>query len=342
MKSTIPRPHASGNAKKAPRRSRRRRIPVWARVALLVGLTLFAYQQYGYWSIPASARAAGTALRSSSVYVVPNEHGVIDAERARQVLGDRPILVAVLPADYPKRELAACEDVATQHPENLALVYVGAQSPAFCPGSKFPNPTTKGLDIDDWVFQVLLETEFASTYRVAADAHQRTPEVEEFALAFDALVRKDYADGVPKRTADPDPSVWWRVMLELAGLVIAAVGVFAAIRAAANRIIRLKTERAALRARRLDLQQKLSMAASEIMVFDPNEAPQKARLRAGTAEQYLHTLTEFEAARTYADLDAAQAGFTALATSVAELRRVPEKVPQKTHPARRRKWWGNR
>jgi SRSO17 transposase len=118
--------------------------------------------------------------------------------------------------------------------------------------------------------------------------------------------------------------------------------VFAAVRLAAIRSIRARAERAALRTRRLDLQQELSEAASEVMVVDPNEGPEKARLRASTAEQYLQTLTAFEAARTRTDLDAAQTGFTALATSVAELRRGPEKVPEAAHPARGHRWWRNR
>jgi len=310
---------------------RRRRIPVWARMAILVALAFFAYQQYGYWSIPATGRAAGAGLRASAAYADPTEPDVIDLARARQVIGDRPILMAVLPAGYPKRELAACEDVAKQHPKNLVLAYKGAQTPTLCAGSGFPGPTTKGLGIDAWVFRVALETQFASRYRVADDAHQRTAEVEEFVLAFDAQVQEDYADGVPNREADPDPVVWWRVMLELAVLIVLVVSLFAGIRIAAQRIIRIRSESAALRARRLDQQQQLSEAASEIMVFDPDEAPAKARLRASVAGQYLHTLTAFEAARTREDLDAAQVGCTALATSVEELLRVPEKA----HPAKR-------
>ncbi len=96
---------------------RRRRIPVWARMAILVALAFFAYQQYGYWSIPATGRAAGAGLRASAAYADPTEPDVIDLARARQVIGDRPILMAVLPAGYPKRALAACEDVAKQHPK---------------------------------------------------------------------------------------------------------------------------------------------------------------------------------------------------------------------------------
>lgn len=300
-------------------KKRRRRFPRWARVAVLIGLILFGYQQYGYWSTPSSARAAGAGLRASSAYADPSERDVIDLARARQVIGDRPLLVAVLPADYPKRKFAACEDVAKQHPKNLTLAYVGARPPAFCAGSRFPSPTTPGLSTDDWVFQVLLQTQYASSYRVPDDAHDRTAEVEEFVLAFDAQVRSDYANGIPNRQADPDPVVWWRVMLELAGLVVLSVGAFAGIRIAAAAIIRARNERAALRTRRLDREQELSRAAAEIEVYDPEEPPEKARLRAHAAEQYLHALTAFEAARNRANLDAAQPAFSALGQTLQQL-----------------------
>lgn len=228
----------------------------------------------------------------------------------------------------------------------MVFAYKGAQSPTLCASSQFPDSTTAGLSVDEWVFQTALQTEYSSRYRVGENDHDRSAEVEELVLTFDAQVQADYADGVPTREADPDPVVWWRVMVELAGLVILAVGVFAAVRAAAKRVIQVNSERTMFRTRRLDLQQELSEAASEVMVFDPTEPPEKARLRASAAQQYVHTLTAFEAARTREDLDAAQTGFTALATSVDELRRAPEKAPEKVppkgYPARRCRWWRHR
>lgn len=338
MKVTPPGSCATGAGKPT------RHLPGWVYVAVLVGLGLFAYQQYSYWSIPASARAAGAGLRASAAYADPDEPGVIDLARARQVIGDRPILVAVLPAQYPARDLDACLDVAGQHPKNVVVAYKGAHSPTLCAGSQFPSPTTDDLSASEWIFRTAIQTQYSSRYRVSETGRSRTAEVEELVLAFDAQVQEDYADGVPTREADPDPVVWWRVMLQLAGLIILAVGVFAGVRAAANRIVRNQTARAALRARRLDLQQELSEAASEVMVFDPNERPERARLRASTAEHYLQTLTAFEAARTQEELDAAQTDFAELANSVQELRRVPEKAPENAAPARGRisRWWRNR
>ncbi|MDQ2722098.1 MAG: hypothetical protein M3Y19_02135 [Actinomycetota bacterium] len=281
-----------------------------------MGLALFGYQQYGYWSIPAPARAAGAALRGGAAYADPREPGVVDLARARQVLGDRPIMVAVLPADYPGSDLDACGDVAKQHSANLAMTYRGAGDPTVCAGSKFPAPQTKSEDTDQWVFSLAIETDYAAQYRVSAESRAHTPEVEELVLAFDAAVRSDYPDGVPVRQTSPDPLVWWRVILELAGLVLLTVAVFAALRYASRKLIAVRATRAALRVRRLELTQELSKAAAEVMAEVPHESTSKARLRADAAEQYVHALSAFEAAGTATELDAAQPQFAALAATI--------------------------
>lgn len=281
-------------------RARLAALPRWVYFALLLGLAAVVLQQYSTWTTPAAVRRAAQGLDGSSAYADPSAPGVIDLARARQVIGDRPILVAVLPPNTGSRIYKLCEQVVQRHPGNVALVYQGSKSSAICKGDDFPKPTT-ATDADQWLEVLIITTDYSSSLRTSSDTTDHTPDVEEFVLAFDAAVNKDYADGIPRRSTSASTAVWWQVVTELLGLVLGVVLAVGVLRLLAVRTLTVLGQRRTRRLHALEQQARLSRVADTVLEPVARTKGKRAEELATAAGRYVGALTAFEAARTEDD-----------------------------------------
>lgn len=271
------------------------RITGLVAVVLLVAL---GWSTARYLLSAPEAREAAAGLRTDSVWVAPGAEDVLDEQRVRQVLGDRPIVVAVLAESYTGDSLDACDDVAARQPRTIVLLYLASERteyPTICATRRFPEPAvTEGSDalgtsaVDQWLFRLGIVAERSARYRVDDETVDRTPEVEELVLAFDALAVEEYPDGVPTRDAGAAPLTWATVLLQLAGMVVGLVALHLLLRRLAQRYGERLQARQLERARRAEVEQRLSQAASSLVLAGP--APGVAE----AAEGYLAALAAFE------------------------------------------------
>lgn len=293
----------------APPRRRGR----WA-LLLLVLLALLLYPLGRFLLTPPEAREAAAGLRASAVFVAADGRDVLDAERVRQVVGDRPIVVAVLRRSYRGGALAACEAVARQQPRNLVLAYRAGfpgEYPGICAGRRFPEPETEqagasqlGGAVAVWLWHLGDVAQKASAFRVSEKTVDRTPEVESLVLAFDEAVRDDYPHGVPRRVASPAPLTLGRVLLQLLGLAGLLLAGFVGLRLLARGVERRADGGRELADRRAALGADLSRVAALLLEGPPTTRAQ-AEHRAEVAELYLHALTAVERADDAAGLEVA-------------------------------------
>lgn len=289
----------------------------WTLVVALALLTAVAVPLVRFLLAPPEAREAAAGLRESVVYEAPGAGGVLDEERVRQVIGDRPIVVAVLAESYTGDHLDACKHMARRMTRTVVLTYLASEPggyPAYCPTRRFPEPTvTEGNEyletsaVDNWLWKVALVAQRSSQFRVDEDRLDRTPEIEEFVLAWDALAVKEYPDGVPTREAGADPITLVSVAGRLLGVLALIVVLHLALRWGAEHVGGRLAARRELQRRRLALDARLSAVAARLLHVEPGGLDgRQARRQAELAERYLGALAAFEAARTAEELDAAE------------------------------------
>ncbi|CAM4131476.1 hypothetical protein KIPE111705_41995 [Kibdelosporangium persicum] len=268
-------------------------VPRWIVGGVLVGVIACLALLRNQVTTSDRVRAIVEGFRHSSVYVEPGAPGTVNADRVRQVLGDRPIVVAILSDDpYPATDAAGgpgqqfCADVARLVPTNIVIVYGNepedGYNPSFCVGPRFTNeehPVT-GANFD---FVLIAKAETAWKYR--ASPTDLTPQVEEYVLAFDAQAAKDYPDTVPRRGAVPDELATGEVVLALGGIVAACVAVFFLLHVVALGIGR-RTPRTRTR---LATGARLSRIGEYVMSADPRRAKQ-----AEVARKYVLALQDHE------------------------------------------------
>jgi hypothetical protein len=261
-------------------------------------------------------------LRSSSVYEEPGAPNLVNAARARQVIGNRPIVMAILdrtPAsengDNARYDL--CEQIADQLPTDYVWVYASDDKGNYdgddCYGSKFPTPTKPGVDMDSFDVAVSFGSELSAQYRTSAT--NLTPEIEEFVLSFDTEATADYG-AVPTRSAVPDELAGDQVVLACAGMVLGTVTLFVVLRLLALTLRRRGAVSATRRRRHTELTTRLNEIADAVInPRTPTDAGDAQR-QADAAQEYVVALDRLEHARTDDDLTAADADITALAGKV--------------------------
>lgn len=287
-----------------------KRMPRWLVAALGVGvlLSLLLIETTPPTPRPPSPLVASIieGLRTTSVYAAPGAPPSVDVARARQVIGDRPIVVAVLgrtplPAadDHLERQ-DLCQDVADATPTNLVMIYAmdsrGYDS-SICEGPQFANPSYP-VDADDFDLGLITAAELAWTYR-ATDTNL-TPQIEEYVLAFDLQAAKSYAKVVPRRAVvqppPPAPSAvqTWQIVLAIVGLIVAVVTLFALLRLIVHVLGHRRTVRAETDGRAAALSARLNRLADAVLrPGRPRDADAAAR-QAEIARRYVLALQQFE------------------------------------------------
>ncbi|MFC0110042.1 hypothetical protein [Kibdelosporangium aridum] len=269
-------------------------VPRWIVGGLLVGVIACVALLRTQFATSEQARTIVEGFRHGSVYVEPGEPGIVNADRVRQVLGDRPIVVAIL-ADRQLppsgEELSSslqklCDDVADLVPTNLVVLYGNeprdGYNPAFCVGPEFSNDEHPVSDAD-FDFVLIAKAESAWKYRVSPT--DLTPQIEEYVLAFDAQAAKAYPDTVPRRGAVPDGLATGEIVLSLGGIVAACVALFFLLHLLA---LALGRRRPRVR-RQLEMGARLSKIGEYVLSADP-----KGSNQAEVARKYVLALQGHE------------------------------------------------
>ena len=211
-------------------------------------------------------------LRYTSVYVAPGAERLLDADRARRLIGDRPLVVVA-------RQDGTCDDIAAALPDVIVLLARDDEDEPFvdCGGRD------SLFDLD-----LLRVTLAAMTF---VDASQdRTAYVAEYVRAFDARhtapPRTPPADGLDGQT------------IGLALLALAIVAVFLLGCGHLFRDVRVRQNRATQRGRTWRAKANARLNRLADLVTRVGEPGRTAAERASVAKEYVLTLREFEAAVT--------------------------------------------
>ncbi|HEX5405789.1 MAG TPA: hypothetical protein VFX16_26235 [Pseudonocardiaceae bacterium] len=298
-------------------------VPRWAWIAGLIGLIAFA-AVYGPWNQPnARVRAVVNGLRTSSVYQEPGAPGLVNAARTRQVIGNRPIVVAImnrdsLPAAGDHDPISSfCDQIAREVPADYIWVFgrdsKGGYTGNNCYGSDFPHPTKAGVSMDDFDLELNITAQLSAQYRVTDT--DLTPQIEEFVLSFDAATGDDFG-AVPTRGAVPDVLAVRQIVLACVGMVAGTVALFLLLRML-GLALRRRTAAAAARARRhTGLSTELNRIADAVINPRKPKDAKDAEHQADVAKRYVLALDELEHAHTDAELTKAANDIGALAEQV--------------------------
>jgi hypothetical protein len=296
-------------------------LPRWLFVA--VGVTvLLAYGIFGRPShetkpVSDQVRTIAEGLRTTSVYEAPDSPGKIDAAKARQLIGDRPIVLVVLgtkPLPKPAEPLQQpiydlCGEVADVVSTSLVILYAtkdtGEYSAAYCVGPNFSNPESP-IDPDNYDFPLVAKAEVAWQYRATED--DLFPEVEEFVFAFDEQTAEDFPGGVPRRAPvippppSPDALQTWQIALSVVGILFGTIAVFVGLRLVGRLAARRSTRDAETRTRSEATSARLNRLAATVLNPPKPRDAADARRQADLAGEYVLVLGEFENATTRAKL----------------------------------------
>lgn len=290
-------------------------LPRWFTVAVGVAILL----GYGTFGRPVDepppvsdqVRTIVAGLRTTSVYEAPDAPGKIDADKARQLIGDRPIVLVLLgdkrlpppaePLDQPIYDL--CDQVADVVATSLVVLYAtkddGEYSSAYCTGPQFSNPQNP-VDASNYDFVLVARAEVAWKYRATDD--DMFPKVEEFVFAFDEQAAADFPGGVPRRAVvtppppSPDALQTWQIVLSLAGILLGTIALFVGLRLVGRLVARRGARAAANRNRTDAMSARLNKLADVVLHPSAPKDAGDARRQADLAGRYVLVLGEFEAA----------------------------------------------
>jgi hypothetical protein len=310
-------------------------VPRWlvvaVAVAILIGYGTFGRPSKGPAPVSAEVQTIVEGLRTTSVYEAPDAPGKVDAERARALIGDRPIVLVLLgedtqstqdPFDY--RGDSLCEQVANVVTTSLVILYGreyhGNYGPDFCVGPEFSNPQNP-VEPDNYDFVLIAKAEIGWKYRVTED--DMFAQVEEFVFAFDEQAAQDYPGGVPRRAAvippppSPDALQTWQIILSLAGILLGTIAAFVVLRLVGRVVARRAAHGADLRTRSEAVSARLNKLADVVLHPPRPKTAAGARRQADLAGEYVRVLGEYEEANTRSKLAALDGRLTELEKEVA-------------------------
>lgn len=249
------------------------RLPWWVYALVALALIVFFVVFEPWHSVSDRARAAAEGLRDSSVYLAPDAPGMVDPVRAREVIGDRAIVVAILDttplteyAEETAPNQALCQDIAGLVPTNLVAVFSGdpegTYRAAYCAGPNFPTPTRTEQSAELFAFDVLVAAEESWQYRATED--DLTPQLEEYVLTFDSKAVEAYGE-IPRRGPLAHPLDFWRLLLAGLAMVSLPIVVFVLLRLGARALHRRRSGKAAQRHRQHVIDARLNRLADRIL-----------------------------------------------------------------------------
>lgn len=296
-----------------------RRLPVVALALLLAALV--ALVPVARDNHDAGVRAVGNAdFAASPVHVDPGAPVHLDETRVTAALGDRPIVVGSYPASRGDR-LLLCQRIADDLGSDLVVVYTGTSFPALCAGPDFPPPDATnlrgglfGTPTDAWLFKLGGIAQLSSELRVQQDQRDRTVEIEELALAFDVAVSEDFDSGVPRRFVASADRASGRTLGDAVGLLGILAVSFVLGGLLLQALVIALVSRVAGRRRLQERRRALELELSRLAHFALK--PREAATREGAAELYVEAVAVFEAARSSAELDVAEAAFARVVKAV--------------------------
>lgn len=276
--------------------------------------------------VSAQARKVVDGLRTTSVYEEPGGPGIVDAQRSRELIGDRAIVLVLLAKPLlddsshrtdPRAE--RCAEIADLVATSVVILYAfdddGEYDAEYCVGPEFANDGNP-VDPEDYTSGVVGGVHLGTHFRVSDT--DKFAEVEEYVYTFDHYTMRDSPNGVPRRGVvvppppAPDALQAWQVVLALGGILAGTVAVFLLLRGAGWFAGRRRTRAAATRTRVVEVGARLNRLADTVLHPEEPENARAARRQADLAERYVLLLRDVEAATTPAGLTDVEQALTEL------------------------------
>jgi hypothetical protein len=262
--------------------------------------------------VSAQVRKIVEGLRTTSVYEEPGGPGIVDAQRSRDLIGDRAIVLVLLagpiqedPTYATDRRAERCTEIADLIATSVVILYAydheGSYEAEYCVGPEFVNADNP-VDPEDYVSAVVGGVHLGTHFRVTDT--DKFAEVEEYVYTFDAYTMRDSPNGVPRRgvvvppPSDPDALQVGQVALGLGGVLTGTVALFALLRAAGGFAGRRTARAAEARTRSERINVRLNRLADTVLHPEPTTDATVARRQADLAERYVLLLAAVESART--------------------------------------------
>jgi len=337
----------TGLAKKTPvllRKSTRKRVKLWLKrehwfgvprwvvLAIVMGLIVI-YQVYGVDredpdEPPAKVAEIVDGLRTTSVYAEKGNPGKVDVDYVRKLIGDRPIVVAVLDTAplppsheeyFPNPGQELCQYVADAVATSTVILF--GQDPEdgydswFCIGPDFSNPQNP-VDADEFDLGLITAAELSWQYRTTDD--NLTPQVEEYVYAFDATAAEVFPNGTPRRAVlppkppAPDEVQTGQLALSFGGILAGTVVVFLLLRLGGRAVLRRGSLTASTEHRRAAAGARLNRLADQVLHPEPATDAAAARAQTEVAKRYVLLLADYESADTKPELDHVERELTSL------------------------------
>jgi hypothetical protein len=305
-----------------------RGVPRWLLAAVGLGVVACSLV-FGAASPPepvsAQARKVVEGLRTTSVYEEPGGPGIVDAQRSRDLIGDRAIVLVLLAGEIPEdrtyrtdRRADRCAEIADLVATSVVILYAfnaeGEYDAEYCVGPEFVNDANP-VDGEDYVVGVVGGVNLGTHFRVTDT--DKFAEVEEYVYTFDHYTMRDSPNGVPRRGVvvppppTPDALQAWQVALALGGIVIGTVALFVLLRAAGGLAGRRGARAEAARTRSEQVNARLNRLADTVLHPQQPRNVGDARRQADLARRYVLLLGEVESVRSPAELTAVERADTA-------------------------------
>lgn len=294
-------------------------VPRWLFAAVALGAVV-CFLVFGAASPPAPvsalARKVVEGLRTTSVYEEPGGPGIIDAQRSRDLIGDRAIVLVLLagtiegdPTYETDPRADRCAEIADLVATSVVILYAyddeGSYDAEYCVGPEFANADNP-VDPEDYVVAAVGGVNLGTHFRVTDT--DRFAEVEEYVYTFDHYTMRDSPNGVPRRGVvvppppTPDALQAWQVALALGGILAGTVALFVLLRAVGGVAGRRGTRTAESRTRSEKVNARLNHLADTVLHPGRPGDASAARTQADLAEKYVLLLGAVESARTPAEL----------------------------------------
>jgi hypothetical protein len=231
------------------------RWAAWLSVAVGVVVAAGLAVHWYTGSESAVGRRAIEAVRGDAVYVEDGQESRFDPVRAREIIGDRPVILLLLRnrgagGEYDGfDDYDICDDVAAAYPDTVVLFASG--------GYGFDSGCSRRRDVD--VPQTVRTAEAGSGDLLSDQAVDETPVLRHFL----ALSEQQSPATGPRRISHV--VAWLTVLVWLVPVVLAAILLFAGLRLAVPGARRVRARRATAATARATAESALARVAAHLL-----------------------------------------------------------------------------